>query len=104
LQKLTDLTPCSHRSKEIWGDDANEFRPERWQGRRIGWEWTPFSGGPQICVGQGYTMTQVSFVIARIAMRYDKIMPAKGSNNEKRSWMTVLTPGDGVKVRMHVAL
>ncbi|KAK0629352.1 cytochrome P450 [Bombardia bombarda] len=96
-------TYLTHRRKDIWGEDADEFRPERWEGRRRGWEFTPFSGGPQICVGQGYSMTQVSFVIARIAMRYDKIEPAEGSNNEKRSWMTVLTPGDGVRVRLHLA-
>ncbi|KAK3395166.1 cytochrome P450 [Podospora didyma] len=96
-------TYLTHRRKDIWGSDADEFRPERWEGRRRGWEFTPFSGGPQICVGQGYSMTQVSFVIARIAMRYDKMEPAEGSNNEKRSWMTVLTPGDGVRVRLHLA-
>lgn len=48
-------------------------------------------------------MTQVSFVIAKIIMRYDKLEPAEGSNNLKRSWMTVLTPGDGVRVNMHRA-
>lgn len=48
-------------------------------------------------------MTQVSFAVARIAMRYDRIEPSPGSNNLKRNWMTVLTPGDGVKVRLHVA-
>ncbi|KAK0719231.1 cytochrome P450 [Lasiosphaeris hirsuta] len=95
-------TYLTHRRKDIWGPDADEFRPERWEGRRRGWEYTPFSGGPQICVGQGYSMTQVSFVIARTVMRYDQIVPAKGSNNEKRSWMTVLTPGDGVRVRLHL--
>ena len=97
------MTQPSHRRKDIWGEDANEFRPERWEGQRRNWSYTPFSGGPQICVGQGYTMTQVSFVIARMAMRYDQITPAEGSNNLKRSWMTVLTPGEGVKVRLHVA-
>jgi hypothetical protein len=48
-------------------------------------------------------MAQLAFAVARLAMRYDKIEPSLGSNNEKRSWMTVLTPGDGVKVRLHVA-
>jgi hypothetical protein len=48
-------------------------------------------------------MTQVSFTVARIVMRFDKITPSTGSNNEKRNWMTVLTPGDGVKVKLHMA-
>lgn len=96
-------TYLTHRRKDIWGDDADRFRPGRWEGRRRGWEFTPFSGGPQICVGQGYSMTQVSFAVARIAMRYDQITPSPDSNNQKRNWMTVLTPGDGVKVKLHVA-
>ncbi|KAI0011489.1 cytochrome P450 [Xylariaceae sp. FL0662B] len=96
-------TYYTHRRKDLWGDDANEFRPERWRGRIRGWDFTPFSGGPQICVGQGYSMTQVSYAIARIVLHFDKMEPSPGSNNAKKSWMTVLTPGDGVKVRIHLA-
>ncbi|KAI1073389.1 cytochrome P450 [Whalleya microplaca] len=96
-------TYYTHRRRDLWGDDANEFRPERWRGRRKGWDWTPFSGGPQICIGQGYSMTQVSYAIARIVMHFDKMEPSPGSNNAKKTWMTVLTPGDGVIVRMHIA-
>ncbi|KAJ4423678.1 hypothetical protein N0V82_001701 [Gnomoniopsis sp. IMI 355080] len=96
-------TYLAHRRKDLWGPDADDFRPERWEGRRRGWEFTPFSGGPQICVGQGYSMAQLSLAVARLAMRYDRIEPSEGSDNEKRCWMTVLTPGAGVKVRLHVA-
>lgn len=48
-------------------------------------------------------MTQISYAIAKFVIRFDKMEPSPGSNNERRSWMTVLTPGDGVKVRMHLA-
>jgi hypothetical protein len=43
-----------HRSKEIYGEDANEFRPERWEGaelKGIGFGFMPFHGGPRICLG-----------------------------------------------------
>lgn len=41
-----------HRRKDLWGQDADEFRPDRWDGRKSGWEYLPFNGGPRICIGQ----------------------------------------------------
>jgi cytochrome P450 len=41
-----------HRRKDIWGLDASEFRPERWEKRQVGWEFLPFNGGPRICLGR----------------------------------------------------
>jgi len=36
------------RNKDIWGKDADEFRPDRWVGRKAGWEFLPFNGGPRV--------------------------------------------------------
>jgi len=40
-----------HRRKDLFGEDAEEFKPERWldgadgsKGLRTGWEYLPFSG------------------------------------------------------------
>ena len=41
-----------HRRKDIWGPDADEFKPERWVGRKVGWDFLPFNGGPRICLGR----------------------------------------------------
>lgn len=46
-----------HRHKDLYGDDANEFRPGRWEGpelQHIGWGFMPFHGGPRICLGSEY--------------------------------------------------
>lgn len=40
------------RRKDIWGEDADEFRSARWDGRKLGWEFIGFSGGPRICLGR----------------------------------------------------
>ena len=43
-----------HRRKDLWGEDADEFKPERWVGRKPGWEYLPFNGGPRICLGRRF--------------------------------------------------
>lgn len=45
---------CLHRRKELYGADAHDFRPERWEGPEladIGWGYLPFHGGPRLCLG-----------------------------------------------------
>lgn len=37
---------------DIWGDDPDVYRPERWQDRKAGFEFIPFGGGPRKCVGR----------------------------------------------------
>lgn len=32
------------RRKDLWGQDADEFVPERWENRKVGWEYVPFNG------------------------------------------------------------
>ena len=51
-----------HRRKEFFGDDAEEFKPERWETLRTGWEYLPFSGGPRICIGR---MDALSLIVQR---------------------------------------
>lgn len=48
-----------HRRKDIYGEDADEFKPERWLDTendgnplRPGWGFLPFNGGPRICIGR----------------------------------------------------
>lgn len=42
-----------HRRKDIYGEDANEFRPERWdEDLKPGWAFIPFGGGPRLCIGR----------------------------------------------------
>lgn len=33
-----------HRRKDLWGADADDFIPERWENRKVGWEYVPFNG------------------------------------------------------------
>jgi cytochrome P450 len=59
-----------HRRKDLFGPDAREFRPERWDKLRPGWEYIPFSGGPRICLGQQYALTEAGYVIVRMVQEF----------------------------------
>lgn len=49
-------THSMHRRKDIWGDDALEFKPERWENwselAQNGAIFAPFSAGPRNCIGR----------------------------------------------------
>lgn len=92
----------AHRRTDIWGEDAAEFRPERWEGRKKGYDFIPFIAGPQICLGQQYSMTQAAYLIARFLMRFDAMEKPIGQDNLRKGWQTVLSPGDGVKMRLRL--
>ncbi|THV52151.1 hypothetical protein BGAL_0087g00100 [Botrytis galanthina] len=62
-----------HRSKKIYGDDANIFRAERWEGselKLIGWGFMPFHGGPRICLGQDFALMEASHAVVRIIQNF----------------------------------
>lgn len=114
------------RRKDLWGEDADEFRPERWDGRKSGWEYLPFNGGPRICIGQQvsrchlsahkheanteqFALTEAGYVIVRLAQRFEEIAGVGNSWESKEDggqgyFRTKLgltgCPADGVKVRM----
>ncbi|KAK2036264.1 cytochrome P450 [Colletotrichum somersetense] len=62
-----------HRRKDIYGPDADQFRPERWENLRVTWEFLPFNGGPRICLGQQYALTEASYLTVRILQEFSKI-------------------------------
>lgn len=101
-----------HRRKDLWGPDADAFRPERWDGRRSGWEYLPFNGGPRICIGQQFALTEAGYVLVRLLQRFEKIQGvgnswdpvAKGGYGYDRFGYTLtICPADGVKLRMKEA-
>ncbi|EGC48494.1 N-alkane-inducible cytochrome P450 [Histoplasma capsulatum var. duboisii H88] len=62
-----------HRRQDIYGPDAAEFRPERWETIRPGWEYLPFNGGPRICLGQQFALTEASYTTVRLMQHFRTI-------------------------------
>ncbi|KAI1275908.1 cytochrome P450 [Xylaria sp. FL0933] len=70
---LSVPTYTIHHSKEIWGQDADEFRPERWEKAtpRQRNAFIPFSHGPRSCVGRNVAEMEMKMIAATWLRRYD---------------------------------
>lgn len=94
------------RKKNIYGDDAYEFRPERWETgelSHIGWAFFPFSGGPRQCLGEDFAQMEVSYTIVKMLQTFSQILLPRGEPNEpvgsERQRLTlVLLSADGCRV------
>lgn len=116
-----------HRRKDLWGDDALEFKPERWEKRIPAFQYLPvrilrleacgipetvanlssplqFSGGPRICIGQQFALTEASYVLVRLLQHFDRMEPVDRPEMLKlRKQLGITMAPDGVKVRLHKA-
>ncbi|KAI2616330.1 cytochrome P450 [Hypoxylon sp. NC1633] len=77
---LSVPTYTMHHSREIWGADADEFRPERWDDAtpRQRNAFIPFSTGPRACVGRNVAEMEMKMIAATWARRYDVFLRQDG--------------------------
>ena len=68
-----------HRRPDLYGPDAEEFKPERWERLRTKWEYLPFNGGPRLCIGQQYALTEAGYTTVRMVQRF-----ARGEGRDER--------------------
>lgn len=70
----------AHYNTEVFGPDANEFRPERWMvdegasSERItqmDHYYLPFGAGTRSCIGKNISILEMSKVIPELVKRYD---------------------------------
>ncbi|KAI9811427.1 MAG: hypothetical protein M1827_005410 [Pycnora praestabilis] len=84
---VTWSTYTMHRRTDYYGDDAEEFKPERWETLRVGWEYLPFNGGPRICIGQQFALTEASYVTIRLMQEFSKV--ESRDDEPWREWLTL---------------
>ncbi|KAI1382718.1 cytochrome P450 [Hypoxylon trugodes] len=73
-----------HRNPEVFGDDVETFRPERWDSiKPTQWEVLGFGGGNRACLGQQKATIEASYVLARLAQVIELKMTCKSANGCK---------------------
>jgi len=61
-----------NRNKEIWGDDADQFNPERFYQKppKKSYVFQPFGAGPRLCIGQRFAFMQVLALMVVLVRKY----------------------------------
>ncbi|KKY13394.1 putative benzoate 4-monooxygenase [Diplodia seriata] len=62
-----------HHSTDIWGPDADDFRPERWEKvtEKQKQGFIPFSHGPRACVGRNVAEMELALIVSTVFRRYE---------------------------------
>ncbi|KAI0571343.1 N-alkane-inducible cytochrome P450 [Pyrenophora tritici-repentis] len=98
-----------HRRTDIYGEDALEFRPERWEDgqllRDVGYGYLPFNGGPRVCLGQEFALLEVGYTVARLVQKFPFLTvpqnePTVAAGKENQVLTLVIASGDGCRVHM----
>lgn len=95
------LIPTLHRDTEIWGVDANEFKPERFSNGILGackvpQVYIPFGLGPRLCLGRNFALVQLKVLISIIVSKFSFSL----SPNYRHSpaYRMIVEPGHGVQI------
>ncbi|KAF4929590.1 Pisatin demethylase [Colletotrichum viniferum] len=70
----------AHHNKEVFGHDADDFRPERWidssKGQKSAMEsyFFAFGQGSRTCIGKNISLLEVSKAIPRVVQNFDLIL------------------------------
>lgn len=91
MQRRADLTP-----------DSLSFHPERWETwQPKPWQYIPFNGGPRICIGQQFALTEMGYTLVRIFQNFERLenhMDEVDGGSPCLKAEIVLQPGQGVFV------
>ena len=119
-----------HRRPDLYGMDAEIFRPERWEEdlplnhnpTNAKWGYLPFNGGPRICLGSkkrpptrligtmltisvDFAETETAYTIVRLIQRFPKMrLPSSEiielTGVEKQTMTLVMFIAEGCKIQI----
>merc|ERR1711972_882665 len=85
-----------HYDKKLWGEDAYEFRPERWEkGAPHKYAFMPFAVGPRACTGREFTLIEQKITFVKLFQHFDfrrpeNVQAEKGYTTLKKENQTMV--------------
>lgn len=101
MQRRPDIYPPTLGEKGIKSSfpPVLEFVPERWSmWTPKSWTYIPFNGGPRICVGQQFALTEMGYTVVRLLQRFTRIENRMGQQKPAMKCEIVLMPEPGIRV------
>lgn len=98
------LIPRLHRDPDIWGPDANEFKPERFSDGvsnacKFPQAYVPFGVGNRLCLGKNFALVELKVVLALIVSRFSFSLST--SYKHCPAYRMIIEPGYGVHILLH---
>lgn len=98
---LWTLIPTLHRDPELWGSDANEFKPERFvdgvsKACKFPQAYIPFGLGARLCLGRNFAMVQLKIVLSLIISKFTISLSPNYCHSP--AYRMIVEPGNGVHI------
>lgn len=93
--------PALHQDPAMWGQDAMEFKPERFingvsAACKVPQIYVPFGFGDRVCLGQAFAMAEMKLAISMILSKFS--FSLSPSYRHSPAFRITLEPGDGLNV------
>ncbi|WCJ30496.1 Cytochrome P450 714A1 [Euphorbia peplus] len=95
------LIPTLHRDPNIWGEDANEFKPQRFsegvsKACKFGQAYIPFGVGSRICIGKNFAMIQLKIILSLIVSSFTFTLSPNYQHSP--TFKMIVEPEHGVQI------
>ena len=93
-ERIIVLIPQLHRDKDAWGEDAEEFRPERFEDpQKVPHHaYKPFGNGQRACIGMQFALHEATLVLGMLLQNFE-FFDHKNYELDVKQTLT-LKPGD----------
>ncbi|KAI5248664.1 cytochrome P450 [Aureobasidium subglaciale] len=92
-QPIIALLPKIHRDPAVYGEDANEFKPERMLDENFNKlppnAWKPFGNGSRACIGRPFAWQEAQLVVAMLLQYFDFTLDDAKYDLQIKSTLTI---------------